>query len=191
MYKILIRNRELKEAESPAYEKYSIYCEDDKEFETSDLNNALTKMNSLLDKFLRADLSLIYKIETNSEISTSANLLKVVNIDPRMLVIVNDGNRLSIKFDLSSLNEYTIVNVNGEIFRALISHLESLGFANVNLTHTFEITADNPTGSPINDSITIKKGLFTLYSRETDSSNYITSEFSTTLDETVTPKPIL
>lgn len=180
MYKILIKNRELEEAESPAYEKYSIYCEDDKEFETSDLNEALIKMNDLLDKFLRVDLSLIDKIETNSEIST--NLLKVIDVNSNMLIIVNDGNKLSIKFDLSSLNDYTIVNVNNEIFETIKTYLESLGFTNVALTDTFEIVADNTTGSPISGTMTTEKGLFTLYSRKTGTSNYIISEFSTTLD---------
>lgn len=180
MYKILIKNRELEEAESPAYEKYSIYCEDDKEFETSDLNEALIKMNDLLDKFLRVDLSLIDKIETNSEIST--NLLKVIDVNSNMLIIVNDGNKLSIKFDLSSLNDYTIVNVNNEIFETIKTYLESLGFTNVALTDTFEIVADNTTGSPISGTMTAEKGLFTLYSRKTGTSNYIISEFSTTLD---------
>ena len=189
MYKILIKNRELEEAESPAYEKYSIYCEDDKEFETSDLNEALIKMNDLLDKFLRVDLSLIDKIETNSEIST--NLLKVIDVNSNMLIIVNDGNKLSIKFDLSSLNDYTIVNVNNEIFETIKTYLESLGFTNVALTDTFEIIADNTTGSPISGTMTAEKGLFTLYSRKTGTSNYIISEFSTTLDsKTPTPEPV-
>lgn len=189
MYKILIKNRELEEAESPAYEKYSIYCEDDKEFETSDLNEALIKMNDLLDKFLRVDLSLIDKIETNSEIST--NLLKVIDVNSNMLIIVNDGNKLSIKFDLSSLNDYTIVNVNNEIFETIKTYLESLGFTNVTLTDTFEIVADNTTGSPISGTMTAEKGLFTLYSRKTGTSNYIISEFSTTLDsKTPMPEPV-
>lgn len=189
MYKILIKNRELEEAESPAYEKYSIYCEDDKEFETSDLNEALIKMNDLLDKFLRVDLSLIDKIETNSEIST--NLLKVIDVNSNMLIIVNDGNKLSIKFDLSSLNDYTIVNVNNEIFETIKTYLESLGFTNVALTDTFEIVADNTTGSPISGTMTVEKGLFTLYSRKTGTSNYIISEFSTTLDNKIpTPEPV-
>ena len=189
MYKILIKNRELEEAESPAYEKYSIYCEDNKEFETSDLNEALIKMNDLLDKFLRVDLSLIDKIETNSEIST--NLLKVIDVNSNMLIIVNDGNKLSIKFDLSSLNDYTIVNVNNEIFETIKTYLESLGFTNVALTDTFEIVADNTTGSPISGTMTTEKGLFTLYSRKTGTSNYIISEFSTTLDsKTPMPEPV-
>ena len=180
MYKILIRNRELEEAESPAYEKYSIYCEDNKEFETDDLNNALNKMNELLDKFLRVDLSLISKIEVNSELTT--NLLKIVDISSNMISIINDGKTFSFKIDLSSLDEYTIVNVNNEIFDEVKTYLESLGFTNVRLTDTFEIVADNTTGSPISGTITVKKGLFTLYSRKTGTSNYVISEFSTTLD---------
>lgn len=180
MYKILIRNRELEEAESPAYEKYSIYCEDNKEFETDDLNNALNKMNELLDKFLRVDLSLISKIEVNSELTT--NLLKIVDISSNMISIINDGKTFSFKIDLSSLDEYTIVNVNNEIFDEVKTYLESLGFTNVRLTDTFEIVADNTTGSPISGTMTAEKGLFTLYSRKTGTSNYVISEFSTTLD---------
>lgn len=180
MYKILIKNRELEEAESPAYEKYSIYCEDNKEFETDDLNNALNKMNELLDKFLRIDLSLISKIEVNSELTT--NLLKVVDINSNMISIINDGKTFSFKIDLSSLDEYTIVNVNNEIFNELKTYLESLGFTNVRLTDTFEIVADNNTNNKIEGTITVKKGLFTLYSRKTATSNYVISEFSTTLD---------
>lgn len=189
MYKILIKNRELEEAESPAYEKYSIYCEDNKEFETDDLNNALNKMNELLDKFLRIDLSLISKIEVNSELTT--NLLKVVDINSNMISIINDGKTFSFKIDLSSLDEYTIVNVNNEIFNELKTYLESLGFTNVRLTDTFEIVADNNTNNKIEGTITVKKGLFTLYSRKTGTSNYVISEFSTTLDNKVpTPEPI-
>lgn len=180
MYKILIRNRELEEAESPAYEKYSIYCEDNKEFETDDLNNALNKMNELLDKFLRVDLSLISKIEVNSELTT--NLLKIVDISSNMISIINDGKTFSFKIDLSSLDEYTIVNVNNEIFDEVKTYLESLGFTNVRLTDTFEIVADNNTNNKIEGTITVKKGLFTLYSRKTGTSNYVISEFSTTLD---------
>lgn len=180
MYKILIKNRELEEAESPAYEKYSIYCEDDKEFETDDLNSALNKMNELLDKFLRIDLSLISKIEVNSELTT--NLLKIVDINSNMISIINDGKTLSFKIDLSSLDEYTIVNVNNEIFNEVKTYLESLGFTNVRLTDTFEIVADNNTNNKIEGTVTVKKGLFTLYSRKTGTSNYIISEFSTTLD---------
>lgn len=180
MYKILIRNKELEEAESPAYEKYSIYCEDDKEFETDDLNNALNKMNELLDKFLRIDLSLISKIEVNSELTT--NLLKIVDINSDMISIINDGKTFSFKIDLSSLDEYTIVNVNNEIFNELKTYLESLGFTNVRLTNTFEIVADNNTNNKIEGTITVKKGLFTLYSRKTGTSNYAISEFSTALD---------
>lgn len=180
MYKILIKNRELEEAESPAYEKYSIYCEDDKEFETDDLNIALSKMNDLLDKFLRVDLSLIDKIEVNSEITT--NLLKVIDINSNMISIVNDGKTFLFKIDLSSLEDYTIVNVNNETFTEIKTYLETLGFTNVKLTDTFEIVADNTTTNPIKGTITVKKGLFTLYSRKTGTSNYIISEFSTTLD---------
>ena len=180
MYKILIKNRELEEAESPAYEKYSIYCEDNKEFETDDLNNALNKMNELLDKFLRVDLSLISKIEVNSELTT--NLLKIVDISSNMISIINDGKTFSFKIDLSSLDEYTIVNVNNEIFDEVKTYLESLGFTNVRLTDTFEIVADNNTNNKIEGTITVKKGLFTLYSRKTGTSNYVISEFSTTLD---------
>lgn len=180
MYKILIKNRELEEAESPAYEKYSIYCEDNKEFETDDLNNALNKMNELLDKFLRVDLSLISKIEVNSELTT--NLLKIVDVSSNMISIINDGKIFSFKIDLSSLDEYTIVNVNNEIFNEVKTYLESLGFTNVRLTDTFEIVADNNTNNKIEGTITIKKGLFTLYSRKTGTSNYVISEFSTTLD---------
>ena len=157
MYKILIRNRELEEAESPAYEKYSIYCEDNKEFETDDLNNALNKMNELLDKFLRVDLSLISKIEVNSELTT--NLLKIVDISSNMISIINDGKTFSFKIDLSSLDEYTIVNVNNEIFDEVKTYLESLGFTNVRLTDTFEIVADNNTNNKIEGTITVKKGV--------------------------------
>ena len=155
MYKILIRNRELEEAESPAYEKYSIYCEDNKEFETDDLNNALNKMNELLDKFLRVDLSLISKIEVNSELTT--NLLKIVDISSNMISIINDGKTFSFKIDLSSLDEYTIVNVNNEIFDEVKTYLESLGFTNVRLIDTFEIVADNNTNNKIEGTITVKQ----------------------------------
>ena len=92
---------------------------------------------------------------------------------------------------MSSLDEYTIVNVNNEIFDEVKTYLESLGFTNVRLTDTFEIVADNNTNNKIEGTITVKKGLFTLYSRKTGTSNYIISEFSTTLDNKIpTPEPV-
>lgn len=191
MYKILIRNRELDETDEDIA-KYSFYLKDEKdEFETSDISEALETMNNLLDSYLRKDILLVDKIITTTEVIY--NKIETIEIIEDYIGIINDGTDFKFYLDLSSLGKYTIVNINSTVFNAIKSYLESLGLTDVNVESDFSITAKNPTGIPVIGILDVVKGLYVLYSRETNTSNYITSQFSTTLVSKIPgedPEPI-
>ena len=85
MYKILIRNREKDTISDLRTSKYSIYYEDDQEFSTMNLIEALDKINELLDKFLRKDIILIDTINVYTEVTTDN--IKIVEITPSMIIV--------------------------------------------------------------------------------------------------------
>lgn len=181
MYKILIRNREKEAITNPRMSKYSIFHDiDDNEYKTSELSEVLSTANKLLDRYLRKDIMIVDQIEVESKVSTTS--LKTINITSDLVAIVNDGSNFVFKLDLSSLNDYTIVNVEKSKFELFKEYLEGLGLTDVELTNTFEITAKNPTGEAVVGIYGFQEGMFTLYSRQTSMSNYITSAFTTTLD---------
>lgn len=182
MYKILVRNREKDTISDLRTSKYSIYYEDDQEFSTMNLIEALDKINELLDKFLRKDIILIDTINVYTKVTTDN--IKIVEITPSMIIVNNNKTKFTFKVDLSSLNDYTIVDVNKDIFDTIKTQLEALGFTNIKLTDTFEITADNETGNGITGSFLCDSGLFTLYSRKTGTSGYLTSNMSANIEYT-------
>lgn len=172
MYKILIRNREKEAITNPRMSKYSIFHDiDDNEYKTSELSEVLSTANKLLDRYLRKDIMIVDQIEVESKVSTTS--LKTINITSDLVAIVNDGSNFVFKLDLSSLNDYTIVNVEKSKFELFKEYLEGLGLTDVELTNTFEITAKNPTGEAVVGIYGFQEGMFTLYSRQTSMSNYI------------------
>lgn len=183
MYKILVRNRELEEDEN-SIAKYSFYSKDEEnDFETSDITEALTLTNELLDMFLRKDILLVDQLKTNTEIVI--NKIETITIDSKYIGIINDGTNFKFYLDLSSLEKYTIVNINTAMFETIKTYLETLGLTDIKLENDFSITAKNNTGIPVEGRISVNDGLFVLYSRETGTSNYITSEFATVLEQKV------
>lgn len=190
MYKILVRNRDLVEDEEDIV-KYSFYSQDDeKDYETSDISEALEVMNDLLDNFLRKDMLLVDHLATNSEIIV--NKIETIEVLPKYIGIVNDGVKFKLWLDFSALEKYTIVNINETIFNKIKDYLTTLGLREIKVENDFSITATNITGVEVSGTLEIDKGLYTLYSRETGTSNYITGQFVTSLvprEPGVTPEP--
>lgn len=185
MYKILVKNRELDQVEDF---KYSFYSKDNEnDFETADITEALQLMNELLDSFLRKDILLVDHLTTNTEIIL--NKIETITVNSEYIGIINDGTTFKFYLDFSSLNKYTIVNINDVLFEEIKTYLESLGLTDIKVQPDFSIVANNPTGKPVEGRLTVDNGLFVLYSRETGTSNYITSEFSTLLDTKEPVKP--
>ncbi len=185
MYKILVKNRELDQVEDF---KYSFYSKDNEnDFETADITEALQLMNELLDSFLRKDILLVDHLTTNTEIIL--NKIETITVNSEYIGIINDGTTFKFYLDFSSLNKYTIVNINDVLFEEIKVYLESLGLTDVKVQPDFSIVANNPTGKSVEGRLTVDNGLFVLYSRETGTSNYITSEFSTLLDAKEPVKP--
>lgn len=190
MYKILVRNRELDETDEDIA-KYSFYSKDDEtDFETSDISEALEEMNDLLDSFLRKDILLVDHLATNSEIIV--NKIEVIEVLPKYIGIVNNGTDFKFWLDFSKLEKYTIVNINETILNQIKDYLTSLGLRDIKVNTDFSISGTNVTGTALVGVLEIPKGLYTLYSRETGTGNYITSEFTTSLEARepgVTPEP--
>lgn len=183
MYKILIRNRDsiTENTVKSTIEKFSFYKEASKDFETTDIIEALDKMNCLLDSYLRKDIFLINAIETETEL-TSAEI-KLIKVSQEIIKIVNDGEKFALSINLPEDSNYVVVDINEEIFGTVKKSLEELGFENVKISPKKGITATNSTGMVIETVLDIEKGLFTFYSRETGTSNYISSSFSVLIKE--------
>lgn len=180
MYKILIRNRDKDAVMDVRLSRYSIYYDVEEEFATSDLNEALDKVNKLLDRYLRKDIILIDTVDTTSKVTS--NEIKVIDISSDLVVIVNDGTNFTFALDLTPLNDYSIVNVSDTYFNRFKDYLEELGLTDVELTGTYMVRATNKSGIPVVGIYPFEQGFFTLYSRQSSLSSYITSAFTTTLD---------
>lgn len=180
MYKILIRNRDRDAVMDVRLSKYSIYYDVEEEFATSDLNEALDKVNKLLDRYLRKDIILIDTVDTTSKVTS--NEIKVIDITSDLVVIVNDGANFTFALDLGPLNDYSIVNISESYFERFKDYLEELGLTEVEYTSNYQIRATNKSGQPVVGIYPFEQGFFTLFSRQSSLSSYITSAFTTTLD---------
>lgn len=96
MYRILIKNREQNQTKDF---KYSFYSEDDSIFQTNNLNKTTDKFRELMDKYLLPDLSIVSMIETN--VSIESPDLKVVNILPGFITLINNGTDFAILLNLT------------------------------------------------------------------------------------------
>lgn len=179
MYKILIRNREANDTSK--VEKYSFYKEASKDFETADVTVAFDKMNNLLDSYLRKDIQLVTLIEAEAEYKSAE--VKTVMIKSDIFKIINDGKTFQITIELPENGKYVVVEVNEEIFKPIKSALEKAGLKDVKISPKTGITATNETEKPIELSIEAEKGLYTFYSRETGTSNFVSSPFSLLIKE--------
>lgn len=100
MYRILIKNREQNQTKDF---KYSFYSEDDSIFQTNNLNKTTDKFRELMDKYLLPDLSIVNMVETN--VSIESPDLKVVNILPGFITLVNNGTDFVILLNLTPADE--------------------------------------------------------------------------------------
>lgn len=90
----------------------------------------------------------------------------------------------SINTSSKDNGEFTAIDTNPEVVMKVKKYLESLGLVNVQVHPTVGITADNPTGEPVEGTLEVEKGLFQYYSRKTHTSDYVSSAFSVVLVST-------
>lgn len=100
MYRILIKNREQNQTKDF---KYSFYSEDDSIFQTNNLNKTTDKFRELMDKYLLPDLTIVSMVETN--VSIESPDLKIVNILPGFITLINNGNDFAILLNLTPAEE--------------------------------------------------------------------------------------
>lgn len=193
MYRILIKNREQNQTSNF---KYSYYANDDIIFQTNDLNLAQNTFLELAENYLLSDLTIVKIVETNIKIDTPD--LTIVDIS-NVIKLVNDGKTFSITLDLNSkaLEKLVAIDVNEEMAKDVVSYLKSIGLTDVKVGPS-GITAKNSTGKAVEGAVDIEKGLFLFYSRETQTSDYVSSSFSVIIKDTTdesgstvipTPKP--
>lgn len=96
MYRILIKNREQNQTKDF---KYSFYSEDDSIYQSNNLNNMTDKFRELMDTYLLPDLSIVDMVETN--VSIESPELKIVNILPDFVTLINNGDDFAILLNLT------------------------------------------------------------------------------------------
>ncbi len=100
MYRILIKNREQNQTKDF---KYSFYSEDDSIYQSNNLNKMTDKFRELMDTYLLPDLSIVDMVETN--VSIESPELKIVNILPDFVTIINNGDDFAILLNLTPAKE--------------------------------------------------------------------------------------
>lgn len=156
-------------------------------WESADEKEGLAKFCSELDNYKRSLLTLVDVVPVKCHCEDENNVDQIVEFDANTLkVVVNDGTNFVAKLDLSNsaLADYTSVAVDNAVVETVVNTFTALGFADVKITKE-GITATNPTGVAIENSVYMNEGIWRLYSESDRKDNFISSALSFNITSTV------